>query len=368
LGTGVAQTHKKPLHRSAWLTPPSKHETILPGSRDFGLCFRRRIEGFEAAVGEKHENQTPKHDPVGDKNPRAVLLQESKEEGDRGIPADEGGERGHERRRQEFRVAGEKQVPVLCQVEERREHDRRHRQQERESGAVGRSSPAKRPPVIVVPLRLAPGISASACQKPTHNPSRSRTPSSERSLRPTISATIMRSPRAIRAMAITYSERSDPSMESLKSSPKIAMGMVPTTIAHPIRHSSDERRWGSRIPASHPRKNLQRSPQKYTITATMVPNWMTAVKAAPGSGQPTSEGTIRMWAVLEIGKNSVSPCTMPSTIASTNPMDSPAHTRCPKTAVPRYGFAGTRGRLHKGFASLPSWPAIRGRRGVHGSL
>src|SRR3954451_9391199 len=47
----------------------------------------------------------------------------------------------------------------------------------------------------------------------------------------------------------------------------------------------------------------------------MVPSWMTAVKAAPGSSQPRKAGTIRRCAVLETGRNSVRPWTTPSTIA-----------------------------------------------------
>src|SRR3954454_22165555 len=43
---------------------------------------------------------------------------------------------------------------------------------------------------------------------------------------------------------------------------------------------------------------------------------MTAVKAAPGSSQPAKAGTIRRCAVLEMGRNSVRPWTMPRTIAS----------------------------------------------------
>ena len=45
---------------------------------------------------------------------------------------------------------------------------------------------------------------------------------------------------------------------------------------------------------------------------------MTAVKAAPGSSQPANAGTMRRWAVLEIGRNSVSPCMIPRTIASSS--------------------------------------------------
>src|SRR4051812_9804017 len=50
-------------------------------------------------------------------------------------------------------------------------------------------------------------------------------------------------------------------------------------------------------------------------TAAMVPSWTTAVNAAPGSSRPRKAGTIRRWAVLEIGRNSVSPWTMPRMIA-----------------------------------------------------
>ncbi len=51
-------------------------------------------------------------------------------------------------------------------------------------------------------------------------------------------------------------------------------------------------------------------------TAAIVPSWTTAVQAAPGSSQPQKAGTMRRWAVLEIGRNSVSPCVIPRTISS----------------------------------------------------
>src|SRR6476661_2783378 len=51
-------------------------------------------------------------------------------------------------------------------------------------------------------------------------------------------------------------------------------------------------------------------------TAAIVPSWTTAVNAAPGSSQPAKAGTIRRCAVLEMGRNSVRPWTMPRTIAS----------------------------------------------------
>src|SRR3954469_9875014 len=47
----------------------------------------------------------------------------------------------------------------------------------------------------------------------------------------------------------------------------------------------------------------------------MVPSWVIAVNAAPGSSQPKNAGTMRRCAVLEIGRNSVRPWTMPRTMA-----------------------------------------------------
>src|SRR4051812_12552070 len=58
-----------------------------------------------------------------------------------------------------------------------------------------------------------------------------------------------------------------------------------------------------------------RSARKYRRTAAIVPSWTTAVNAEPGSSQPRNAGMMRRWAVLEIGRNSVSPCTTPSTMA-----------------------------------------------------
>ena len=59
----------------------------------------------------------------------------------------------------------------------------------------------------------------------------------------------------------------------------------------------------------------QMSCRKKISTASSVPIWMTAVNAAPGSPQPNHSGKIRRWALLEIGRNSVSPWMIPSTMA-----------------------------------------------------
>ena len=60
------------------------------------------------------------------------------------------------------------------------------------------------------------------------------------------------------------------------------------------------------------------------ITAASVPSWVIAVNADPGSSPPKNWPTIDWCALEEIGRNSVSPCTMPSTSASSQPI---AHLR-----------------------------------------
>jgi hypothetical protein len=97
--------------------------------------------------------------------------------------------------------------------------------------------------------------------------------------------------------------------------PKIPIGIVPRMMYQPMRASRSPRSAGSRSERSHDRAIRHSSWRKYRSTAAIVPSWITAVNAAPGSGQPKKAGTMRRCAVLEIGRNSVSPCTIPSTIA-----------------------------------------------------
>ena len=92
------------------------------------------------------------------------------------------------------------------------------------------------------------------------------------------------------------------------------IGIVPTPIIQPRRASV--------VVASFPRRRSAHiaarirtiSRQKYESTAASVPTCNTAVNAAPGSSQPSIAGTIFKCAVLLIGINSVSPCTIASTI------------------------------------------------------
>ena len=72
----------------------------------------------------------------------------------------------------------------------------------------------------------------------------------------------------------------------------------------------------SRSERAHARAIRARSARKYSSTAAIVPSWVTAVNAAPGSSQPANAGTMRRCAVLETGRNSVSPCVIPRTMAS----------------------------------------------------
>ena len=93
------------------------------------------------------------------------------------------------------------------------------------------------------------------------------------------------------------------------------IGTVPAMMYQPIRASSCERSSGRRRLCSHVRAIRQRSLRKYRRTAAIVPSWITAVNAAPGSSQPKKAGTMRRWPELEIGRNSVRPWTIPKTMA-----------------------------------------------------
>jgi hypothetical protein len=72
---------------------------------------------------------------------------------------------------------------------------------------------------------------------------------------------------------------------------------------------------------------------KHQITTGARNLWLIAVNAAPGSSQPASEPTIRRWALEEIGRNSVSPCTRPRTTASNH--DTGRHPRRRDWETPR---------------------------------
>src|SRR3954449_11253279 len=92
-------------------------------------------------------------------------------------------------------------------------------------------------------------------------------------------------------------------------------------------------------------------------TATVVPSWITAVKAEPGSSHPTNAGTIRRCAVLEIGRNSVSPWTIPRTMASKSDMSAPPYCGAPElllTLVLPAALAGGLDLLERVLARVPA--------------
>ena len=125
-------------------------------------------------------------------------------------------------------------------------------------------------------------------------------------------------PTTISATPITYRSRAPVSIWSLKSTPKTPIGTVPSTMYQPSRASSSRRFGRSGTLSSHARAIRMRSARKYRSTAAIVPSCVTAVNAAPGSSQPRNAGTMRRCPVLEIGRNSVSPWTIPRTIASSS--------------------------------------------------
>ena len=90
-----------------------------------------------------------------------------------------------------------------------------------------------------------------------------------------------------------------------------------------------------------PRPTSIRSWRKKASTAAMLPSWITAVTDTPGSPQPSSTGTTLRWAVLLMGRNSVRPCTTPSTRA-----------RQQATTMPTPSWVGmaTASAVWKGFA------------------
>src|SRR3954469_6406695 len=93
-------------------------------------------------------------------------------------------------------------------------------------------------------------------------------------------------------------------------------------------------------------------------TATVVPSWITAVKAEPGSSHPTNAGTIRRCAVLEIGRNSVSPWTIPRTMASKSDMSAPPYCGPPESILTPVLLAALSRRLDLLESVLPRVPAV----------
>src|SRR3954449_2413807 len=94
------------------------------------------------------------------------------------------------------------------------------------------------------------------------------------------------------------------------------IGIVAAMMYQPIRARGSERSDGSRNARRNVVRICHRSLRKNSRTAASVPSCVTAVNAAPGSSQPKMDAAMRWWALEEMGKNSVRPCTRPRTIAS----------------------------------------------------
>ena len=169
---------------------------------------------------------------------------------------------------------------------------------------------------MVAPERDTPGTSASAWKQPMIRPSRRVISDSSRSRRETASARSITKEKRMSAEPTSSSVRNSSSIGFLKASPRTAIGIVPRMMYQPRRASGS---CGARSRASaraQPRRgDAPQVAAEVESTAASVPSWTTAVKAAPGSSQPKKAGMMRRWAVLETGRNSVSPCTIPRTMA-----------------------------------------------------
>ena len=127
-------------------------------------------------------------------------------------------------------------------------------------------------------------------------------------------------PKPASMATVSHRLRNTVSIESWNSSPSTTIGTEPMITSQPIRASGLSR---GTVPRSEPtqlRMISQMSRRKYRITAASVPSWVIAVNADPTSSPPKNCPTIDWWALEEIGRNSVSPCTTPSTRASSHPI------------------------------------------------
>ena len=182
--------------------------------------------------------------------------------------------------------------------------------------ASARRQPSNREAVRVLPERETPGTRARAWAKPTSRPSRTWTSPRTRRRRPSCSARPNRIAIPIDTAPIERrlrrGEWSKSGTNNLTARPASTIGTVPRATATPRRAGGVcQSPWRSAW--AMPPNTSTRSRRKKAITATMLPSWITAVTATPGSPQPNTTGTTLRWAVLLIGRNSVSPWTIPST-------------------------------------------------------
>ena len=135
--------------------------------------------------------------------------------------------------------------------------------------------------------------------------------SRERSLFPYLSANPRITPKMTMTDAISQRERRSFSITSLPKYPRITIGIVPKIMSQPMRArglSSAAISFRRMACWNQARTIAAMSLRKKISTANSVPICVIAVKRAPGSFAPSKNSpTIRMWALDEIGKNSVRP-------------------------------------------------------------
>ena len=119
----------------------------------------------------------------------------------------------------------------------------------------------------------------------------------------------------MRALAMSAGARNASSARRSNANPAIAPGTVATTRS-PTRRSSGDSMRPPRftIRAAAPSKRPH-SARKYHSTATSVPTCSATSNERPGSCQPNTQGASVKCAELLTGRNSDSPCRIPSTIA-----------------------------------------------------
>src|SRR5215212_9471901 len=187
--------------------------------------------------------------------------------------------------------------------------------------ASSRRRPRKSPSVIVAPERETPGTSAAACASPIPTASTKRSLSARRVLRPTPSATINNTPTATRLKATTQGLRTVFSKKLSRKNPIRAAGTVEARIKYASRCCGSAR---SLPPGESERTNApaipSRSRQKKETTATRVPRCSATSNGRPKRSwlRPRKYCARSRCPELEIGRNSVSPCTTPRNTASRN--------------------------------------------------
>ena len=189
---------------------------------------------------------------------------------------------------------------------------------------MNRAASARRRPIasaatIVAPDRDTPGMSAIACAQPIQNASVIVSDRWGRSWAPIRSAAKKHSAPAASAIADTGTVRMCSSICALNSSPAMTAGIVPMTSSQIMRASSSIRDPRSEIrnASGSAAIILMISARKYTTTASRVPMWHATSNDSPNlspSKPKNARARIRC-AVLETGRNSVRPWTMPRSAA-----------------------------------------------------